>query len=240
MALAPAQGGLQRSAFTRHTVDEDPEVLPGSQLFLDQDRGVWHDLRLVHQSMFARGVEKGWRLWRADCELYWNMMKVDPSHFHLIHLNRVEQPEVLSNVADSYAVLAVFWKTAEACQTEGWRVACLNLFEKLQRRIEEAPASRQGEVHVMHEGILTTLLVNRNRLSEWRAWFLKRPQVTQRFFRSLWINIPECSQTPIEATTRRFWRLYTSLWAFKGSDDIATAKSLSSRGPLYLHCNRDC
>ena len=56
LALAPAQRRLQRSAFTRHTVDEDPEVLPG--IWLDQRCGVWHDLRLVHQSMFARGVEK--------------------------------------------------------------------------------------------------------------------------------------------------------------------------------------
>ena len=158
MALAPAQGGLQRSAFTRHTVDEDPEVLPGSQIWLDQDRGVWHDLRLVHQSMFARGVEKEWRPWRSDCVFYWNRMEVDPSHFHL----NVEQPELLSNVADSYAVLAVFWQTAEASRSEGWRSACRNLLEKLQRRIEEALAPAQGDVQVLHEGILTTLLHGRS------------------------------------------------------------------------------
>ena len=65
--------------------------------------------------MFARGVEKEWREWRADCLFFWRRMGVDASHFQL----HVDDPELLSNVADSYAVLAVFWQTAEACQTEG-------------------------------------------------------------------------------------------------------------------------
>ena len=85
-------------------------------------------------------------------------MEVDPSHFHL----NVEQPELLSNVADSYAVLAVLWQTAEASRSEGWRSACRNLLEKLQRRIEEALAPAQGDVQVLHEGILTTLLHGRS------------------------------------------------------------------------------
>ena len=119
---------------------------------------------------------------------------MDASHFHL----HVERPDLLSNVADSYAVLAVFWQTAEASRSEGWRSACRNLLEKLQRRIEDPLAPAQGDVQVLHEGILTTLLVNRNRLGGWRAWFLSRPKPTQTFFRDLWSKMPECSQTSIE------------------------------------------
>ena len=89
-------------------------------------------------------------------------------------------------------------RTAEASRSEGWRSACRNLLEKLQRRIEEALAPAQGDVQVLHEGILTTLLVNRNRLGGWRAWFLSRPKNTQSFFRYLWSKMPECSQTSIE------------------------------------------
>ena len=85
---------------------------------------------------------------------------MDSSHFQL----HVGPPELLSNVADSYAVLAVVYALAPA----------------------------HGDVQVLHEGILTTLLVNRNRLSGWRAWFLSRPKKTQSFFRWLWSKMPEC------------------------------------------------
>ena len=110
---------------------------------------------------------------------------MDASHFQL----HVGPPEL---------VLAVLWQTAEASRSEGWRSACRNLLEKLQRRIEEALAPAQGDVQVLHEGILTTLLVNRNRLGGWPAWFLSRPKNTQSFFRYLWSKMPECSQTSIE------------------------------------------
>ena len=98
-------------------------------------------------------------------------MGVDASHFQL----DTGRPELLSNVADSHAVLAVLWQTAEASRSEGWRSACRNLLEALQRRMEQALAPAQGNVQVLHEGILTTLLVNRNRLGGWGAWFLNRP-----------------------------------------------------------------
>jgi hypothetical protein len=185
---------MQRSAFTRHTVDEDPEVLPGSQIWLDQRCGVWHDLRLVHQSMFTRGVEKHWREWRADCLLFWWRMGVDASHFHL----HVGSPELLSNVADSYAAVAVLWQTAETSRSEAWRLACRNLPEALQRRVEQLLAPAQGTLHVLHEGTLTTLLVNKNRLSGWSEWFLSRPTNAQAFFRYVWSKMPECSQTSID------------------------------------------
>ena len=167
MAVAPAHGLLRRGACTRHTVDEDPEALPGRQIWLDQKGGVWHDLHHVHQAMFERGVDKEWGYWREACLHYWQMMGVDASHFQL----DTGRPELLSNVADSHAVLAVLWQTAEVSRSDGRISPCRNWLGALQGRLERALAPAQSNVQVLHEGILTTLLVNGSRLSGWGAWF---------------------------------------------------------------------
>ena len=65
-------------------------------------------------------------------------------------------------------------------------------------RMEQPLAPAQGNVQVLHEGILTTLLVNKNRLGELGEWFLGRPKKTQDFFRYLWSKMPECPQTAVE------------------------------------------
>ena len=80
----------------------------------------------------------------------------------------------------------------------GWRSVCCNLLDALQRRMEQPLAPAHGNVEVLHAEALTTLVVNRSRLSGWGTWFLGRPKRTQEFFRYLWEGMPECSHTSIE------------------------------------------
>ena len=70
-------------SLTRFVMDEDPEVIPGKQVWIDRDGKVWHDLHFVHTSMFARSLEKEWREWRADFILYARRMGVSADRFHL-------------------------------------------------------------------------------------------------------------------------------------------------------------
>ena len=168
---------MQRSACTRLTVDEDPEVLPGSQIWLDGARGVWHDLHLVHQCMLARGVQKLWREWRADCRRCWRQMGVEGSHYQL----KVQSPSLLGNMADSYAVLAVLWRIVETSRIPGWRLACSNLLDALLGRLEQPRAPAPGHVEVWHDGVRTTFAVHGGRLSGWREWLRGRSSAIQLF-----------------------------------------------------------
>ena len=56
---------MDRTSLARRTVDEDPEVIPGTQIWIDGSRQIWHDLHGVHTRMWTRGVHKEWKEWRS-------------------------------------------------------------------------------------------------------------------------------------------------------------------------------
>jgi len=99
---------MDRTALTRHTVDEDPEVIPGSQIWIESHGRVWHDLHGVHSRMWDRGVRKEWREWRGDFVSSMRRMDIQLERYQL----NDPDPGKVQNVADSFAVLCDMWNTA--------------------------------------------------------------------------------------------------------------------------------
>ena len=202
---------MDRSALARFTVDEDPEVIPGTQIWIDGDGRVWHDLHGVHTNMFARGVEKEWREWRSDFTFYLQRLNVPTERYHL---NGQDRSRVW-NIADSFAVLSVLWHAAEISHTLAWVSACFDLLMALQGRIIRSLARPNGscisaELHAMER--VSVRMVNdrevhfpvrEGQLEGWGAWYSSLSKSTRRAWSTYWSRMPECASFSISDDVQR-------------------------------------
>ena len=180
---------MNRDSLTRFVVDEDPEVIPGKQVWIGSDGKVWHDLHFVHATAFERGVEKEWREWRADFILYMKRMCVSADRFHLRQRSATEAD--VWNIADSFAVLAFFWHTIEATNTVAWANVGFNLLKALQLRIAQS-LPELGVVYVRGE-TQVGFQIRGDRIEGWGSWYAARENSTKSAFARLWARMPECA-----------------------------------------------
>ena len=188
---------MDRNCLARHTVDEDPEAIPGSQIWIDGSGQIWHDLHGVHARMFAREVVKEWQEWREDFMACMRRMGVPPERYHLSG----QDPGKVWNVADSFAVLCDIWGAAELSRVPAWAAGSLNVLVALQNRIDVslAPAQR---VSIPSEAD-THFLVHGNRIQGWSAWYSGRPKKTREAWSRIWERMPECAPHAITDDVQR-------------------------------------
>ena len=133
---------MDRTSLARRTVDEDPEVIPGTQIWIDGSRQIWHDLHGVHTRMWTKGVHKEWREWRSYFMACMRRMGVSQERYYM----NGDNPSKVWKIADSFAVLCSIWGAAEMSHIATWATASRIVLTALLNRIESslAPAQRMS------------------------------------------------------------------------------------------------
>ena len=223
---------MNRASITRFVVDEDPEVIPGTQVWIDDSGQVWHDLHFVHTSMFSRGVKKEWREWRAGFTTYMKRLDISADRYHLRGqgsspcASAGQQVDSFAcrvwNIADSFAVLASIWHTVEVTHIVTWATAGFDLLTALQTRIAQSVPHLQG---ICIRGVAEVRFrVREGQLDGWGAWYLGMSKPTQHAWSRLWGRMPECAQFAISADTQRISTIVHFVLYFRKARSDARCK----------------
>ena len=111
---------MDRAQLQRKTVDEDPEVLPGSQVYLDSRGNVWHDLKFVHTSLAGLGLNREWKHYRSDLKRMWRRAEVQESHFYICTAPATH----VTNICSSFALVMALWIHVACSRTDRVVRAC--------------------------------------------------------------------------------------------------------------------
>ena len=176
---------MDRTSLSRRTVDEDPEVIPGTQIWIDGSGQIWHELHGVHTRMWEKGMRKEWREWRGDFMVCMRRMGVPQERYYMSG----DDPSKVWNIADSFVVLCSIWGAAEFSRIPAWATASMNVLTALKNRIELslAPAQRLsiacGDVEFLVQGSC---------MQGWGAWYAARTKSTREAWLRIWQRMPEC------------------------------------------------
>jgi hypothetical protein len=96
---------MNRTQLQRRTVDEDPDAVPGAQIYLEASGRVWHDLKFVHASLAKHGLNRVWTSYRHDLKRMWRQAQVEETHFHL----DVAASSQVSMICSSVALVMALW-----------------------------------------------------------------------------------------------------------------------------------
>ena len=130
---------VDRAELQRKTVDEDPNVLLGSQVFPDPIGHVWHDLRFVHVSLTRLGLSRFWKEYRADLKRMWRQAEVPETHFYL----HVAPTTHVTNICSSFALVMALWVHVAHSRIDNMVQACSALLRTMCSRAAETHETTQ-------------------------------------------------------------------------------------------------
>ena len=180
---------MNRTHLQRRTVDEDPDVLPGAQVYLEASGRVWHDLKFVHVSLAKHGLKRDWSSYRHDLKRMWRQAELEETQFHL----DIAASNQVSMICTSVALVVALWVHV-ACGRAGTVVQqCAAWLRSMCLRAGEthtALAPTQSEsLRLLTLGDAPLDVRRGLRLRGWRALVLSRHAATRASWIQQWSSM---------------------------------------------------
>jgi len=125
---------MDRAQLQRKTVGEEPDLWPGSQVFLDSQGHVWHDLKFVHVSLTTCGLDRPWKEYRGGLRRMWRQAEVQASLFYLCTAPVTH----ITNVCRSMALVMALWVHVGASRIDRVVQMCAAFLRTMCSRASEA------------------------------------------------------------------------------------------------------